>query len=162
MAKNSSPYKSLSAERRLALLTHALTNHKGTRATYIQRLVARGGGFRAATLFAWSSERLAKEILRLNTQTPQDELDLLQLLYVDMEPQYQITFLDTAGVPHENGVIQDDLTAPYASDEAVEKAAMAVMAAHGENGMLYLRTLVVYNLVAWPGLEKIMTMSQSA
>jgi len=40
-----SPFRTLPAERRLALVTHALTNHKGARATYVQRLL------RAAVVF---------------------------------------------------------------------------------------------------------------
>ena len=153
MSKPLSPYRSLTAERRLALMTHALANHKGTRAIYIQRLVSRGGGFRAVTLQGWSSDRLAKEVIRLNAQSAQDELDLLQLLYVDMEPQYQVTFLDAASVRHEKGVIPEDMAAPYADTIGVAQGAAAVLAAHGDAGRHYLRTLVVYNLHAWPGLD---------
>ncbi|MFN5598484.1 MAG: hypothetical protein ACK5AK_03800, partial [Gemmatimonas sp.] len=80
---------------------------------------------------------------------------LLQLLYVDLEPQYQVTFLDAAGVTHENGVLPEDLDVPYAHADAVTRGAEAVLAAHGDHGRHYLRTLVVYNLAAWPGLESI-------
>ena len=86
-----SPYRSLAASRRVALLTHALTAHRESRATYVQRLVARGGGFRAATLQTWSADRLAREVIRLNAETAHDELELLQLLYVDLEPAIQIS-----------------------------------------------------------------------
>ena len=62
-----------------------------------------------------SAEKLAKEVLRLGALNTTDELELLQMLYVDLEPAYQITFLDAAGVPHENGVMGEDLVAPYAA-----------------------------------------------
>jgi hypothetical protein len=155
MAKIPSPFKSLPAERRLALVQEALAKHKGAKALYAQRIAAKGGGFRAATLVSWSAERIAKESLRLGALTPQDELELLQLLYVDLEPKYQITFLDTLGVAHENGVIPEDLEAPYAASDAVVRGAEAVLAAHGDEGRHYLRTLVVYNLSAWPGLDTV-------
>jgi len=157
MAKILSPFKSLPAERRLALVQQALAKHKGTKLLYAQRIAAKGGGFRAATLVNWPAERVAKEALRLGALTPQDELELLQLLYVDLEPQYQITFLDTAGVSHEAGVIPDDLDPPYATADAVVRGAEAVLAAHGDEGRHYLRTLVVYNLAAWPGLETVVS-----
>jgi len=151
-----SPYRSLSAERRLSLLLHAITQHKGARATYSQRLVARGGGFRAATLLAWPADRLAREVVRLNAQSSQDELELLQLLYVDLEPGIQISFLDAAGVPHEKGVIDEKLEAPYADGDAVARGAAAVLAQHSTDGLRYLRTLERYTLAGWPGLDAVL------
>lgn len=153
MAKIPSPFKSLPLERRQWLVLQALAKHKGAKALYAQRIAAKGGGFRAATLLTWSADKVGKEALRLGALTPQDELELLQLLYVDLEPQYQITFLDTMGVKHENGVLPEDLEAPYADADAVKRGADAVLAAHGDAGRHYLRTLVVYNLAAWPGLD---------
>jgi hypothetical protein len=50
-------------------------------------------------------------------------------------------------------VIAENLEPPYADAEAVQRAAAAVMAAHGADGHRYLRTLVRYNLAAWPGLD---------
>lgn len=149
----SSLYRELPASRRVALVLHAISNHKGARALYATRLVARGGGFRAATLMTWPADRLAKEIVRLNAESAQDELELLQLLYVDVEPAMQITFLTAAGVAHENGVIPEGLEPPYANAESVARGASAVRAAHGEDGLHYLRVLVRYNLGAWPGLD---------
>jgi hypothetical protein len=155
MAKIPSPFKALPLERRQWLVLQALAKHKGAKALYAQRIAAKGGGFRAATLIAWSAEKLGKEALRLGALTAQDELELLQLLYVDLEPQYQITFLDAMGVAHENGVLPEDLEPPYADAARVQQGAEAVLAAHGETGEHYLRTLVVYNLAAWPGLDAI-------
>ena len=146
-------YRALPSTRRVALVLHAITNHKGARAMYAQRLVARGGGFRAATLMTWPAERLAKEVVRLNAETPQDELELLQLLYVDLEPGIQITFLDACGVAHENGVMPEGLEPPYAATDAVARGAAAVMEKHGDDGAHYLQVLVRYANAAWPGLE---------
>ena len=153
---NLSPYRSLSSARRTELLTAALTANRDTRAQYVQRLVARGGGFRAATLRTWPPDRLAREVVRLNAENSQDELELLQFLYVDLEPAIQITFLDAAGVQHDGGKIGDSLEPPYATADAVQRAAGAVHDQHGADGLLYLRTLVRYNLAAWPDLDRVL------
>lgn len=153
---NLSPYRSLPAERRASLLSRAMTVHRELRQLYVQRLVARGGGFRAVTLQSWPLDRLAKEIVRLNAQTMQDELDLLHLLYVELEPAIQITFLDAAGVGHDQGKLPDDLEPPYAEAEAVQRAAREVLTLHGADGLHYLRTIGLYNAAGWPGLDAIL------
>ena len=153
MAKSLTPYRTLTPERRLMLVTSALAKHKGARTLYSQRLAAKGGGFRAATLLSWPVGKLAREFVRLNAQTPQDELELLQMLYVDLEPQIQITFLEAAGVQHEAGIIPEALEPPYADADAVARGTAAVLTRHGDDGRHYLRTLVVYNLASWPGLD---------
>lgn len=148
-----SPYRSLPAARRIALLTHLLTAHRETRALYIQRLVSRGGGFRAVTMQPWPAEKIAKEVVRLNAESAQDEIELLQLLYVDLEPEIQIAFLDATGVKHEEGKIDEDLEFPYADADAVVRGADTLREKHGEDGLHYLRTIAKYNLAAWPGLD---------
>jgi hypothetical protein len=150
-----SPYRALPAARRVALVTHALNASRETRALYIQRLVARGGGFRAVTLNGWPVDRLAKEFVRMNAQTAEDELDLLHLLYVEVEPAIQTTFLDAAGVRHEHGKMPEDLEPPYADADAVRRGAAAVRERHGEEGERYLRTLLRYSREGWPGIEDV-------
>jgi hypothetical protein len=137
----------------VALLTNVLTTHRETRAVYIQRLVARGGGYRAVTLQSWTPDRMAREVVRLNAEKAQDEVELLQYLYVDLEPGIQITFLDAADVKHEGGKIDEALEPPYASAELVMRAANAVREQHGDDGLHYLRTIARYNLAGWPGLD---------
>jgi hypothetical protein len=147
-----SPYRSLPAEQRIALVAHVINSSREARVMYAQRLAAKGGGFRAATVQAWPVDRLAREVVRLKAETAMDELDLLQTLYVDREPAIQITMLDAAGVPHENGRMGESLTMPYADEGAVRRAAEAVRAAHGEDGERYLRTLARYGAEGWPGI----------
>jgi hypothetical protein len=156
MPTPSSPYRALPSARRIQLVTHAIKAHRESRILYIQRMVARGGGFRAVTLQGWPPERLAREVVRLNAETAQDELELLQLLYVDLEPAIQSTFLDAAGVPHENGKIADELQPPYADADAVRRGAAAVREAHGDDGMHYLRTIARYGQDAWPGIDDVL------
>ena len=147
-----SPYRSLSAERRLALVTHALKQSKDVRAAYVQRLVSRGGGFRATTLLAWPPDKLAREFVRLNAQNSGDEFELLQLLYVELEPGIQIAFLDAAGVAHDGGKMADDLQPPFADAAAVARAAALVKERHGADGEHYLQTIATYAADAWPGI----------
>ncbi|MCC6770753.1 MAG: hypothetical protein IT360_06030 [Gemmatimonadaceae bacterium] len=151
-----SPYRSLPAEQRITLVSHAMQSSRETRALYIQRLLTRkAGGFRAVTLQGWSVDRLAREVVRSKAELPEDELDLLHLHYVQLEPGIQVTFLDEAGVAHEGGSMAQDLEAPYADAAAVQRAAAVVTERHGEDGLRYLRTLARYSRAAWPGIEAI-------
>ena len=151
---NPNPYRALPAARRIALLTHAISAHRDARALYAQRLVGKGG-FRAVTLMSWPPERLAREIVRMNAETAQDELEMLQLLYVDLEPAIQASFLEEAGVEHEGGKMAEELTPPYADAESVSRAAALVRERHGADGAHYLRTLARYSADGWPGIDGI-------
>jgi hypothetical protein len=149
------PYRSLPADRRLALVTHVIKSSREGRAHYIQRMVARGGGFRAVTLQQWPVDKLAREVVRVKAETADDELDLLQLLYVELEPEIQATFLNAAGVKHEEGRMDEELVPPYADEDAVVRGAKAVQAEHGEKGVHYLRTLARYSADGWPGIATV-------
>ena len=149
---NPTPYRTLSAEKRIALVKHMVSSSKEGRALYIARLAAKTG-FRPVTLQSWSAEKLAREVVRVRAETGDDELNLLHLLYVDLEPAIQSTFLDAAGVRHENGVMPEDLEPPYASEDGVARGIEAVRAQHGDDGERYLRTLARYSSAGWPGIE---------
>ena len=151
------PYRSLPVERRIELVTYEIKTQREARATFIQRLVSRGGGFRPASFQNWPPDRLAKEVVRLKVETPQDEFGLLQTLYVDMDPTIQAAFLDAAGVKHENGRMNDDLEPPFCDAASVRTAATALLASHGEDGARYLRTIHRYAAEAWPGLDAVLT-----
>jgi hypothetical protein len=148
------PYRSLPAEKRVALVTHVIKASKEGRAIMVQRMMSRGG-FRPVTLQAWPADKLASEVVRMKAESSSDELDLLHLLYVELEPGIQTTFLDAAGVKHEGGKIPEDLEAPYADEAGVLRGIAAVRAKHGEDGERYLRTLARYAADAWPGINSI-------
>jgi hypothetical protein len=150
-----SPYRSLAVDRRVALVTHAIQANREGRDLFVQRLVARGGGFRAVALKSWPVDRLAREIVRMKAESAADELDLLQLLYVDLEPSIQISFLDAAGVQHEGGKIPESLAAPYTDTDSVRRAAAVVRERHGADGAHYLRTIARYSLDGWPGIDAV-------
>ncbi len=151
-----SPYRSLPADRRLALLTHDLTANRASRDAYIQRIVARGGGFRKETLRKWPPAQLAREIVRANMETPHDELGLLQTLYVELEPTIQIAFLESAGVAHNGANIPEDLKPPFADAATVRKAALALVESHGDDARRYLQTIALYNGEAWPEINTVL------
>ena len=146
------PYRSLPADKRVQLVTHVIKASKEGRMLMVQRMMSRGG-FRPVTLQSWPAEKLASEIVRMKAETSNDELDLLHLLYVELEPAIQTTFLDAAGVKHDNGKIPEELQSPYADEAGVKRAVAAVRAKHGEEGERYLRTLARYAAEAWPGIE---------
>ena len=150
---NPSPYRSLPAEKRVALVTHVIQASKEGRMVMIQRMMSRGG-FRPATLQQWPAEKLAAEIVRTKAESGSDELDLLHLLYVELEPAIQSDFLDAAGVKHDQGKIPEELKAPYADEAGVKRGVAAVRAKHGEDGERYLRALARYATDAWPGIAE--------
>ncbi|MEO8193479.1 MAG: hypothetical protein ABI681_06480 [Gemmatimonadales bacterium] len=152
-----SPYRSLPPERRIALLTHAIKSSREARALYISRIVSRGGGFRTVTFQSWAPDRLAREVIRMKAESAQDEFDLLQMLYVDLEPAIQITFLDAAGVKHAEGKMEESLEAPYADAESVMRAAVVVIEKHGPDGLHYLRTIARYSQDGWPGIAALVS-----
>lgn len=150
-----SPYRTLSVERRVALVTYEVKTQREARAIFIQRLVSRGGGFRPASFQNWPAERLAQEVVKLKVESAQDELGLMQTLYVDLEPAIQTTFLDAAGVKHANGRIDEGAEPPFCSADAVKTASAATLAAHGDEGARYLRTIHRYAAESWPGLDEV-------
>ncbi len=91
----------------------------------------------------------------MKAETSNDELDLLQLLYLEVDPAIQITFLDAAGVEHENGKMPESLEQPYADADAVRRGAAAVRERHGDDGVHYLQTIERYSLDGWPGIDAI-------
>jgi hypothetical protein len=140
----------------VALVTRAIKSSKDMRAVMVTRMVSRGGGFRPATLLQWPAEKLAREVVRLGAETADDELNLLNMLYVEFEPEIQASFLDAAGVTHTNGQMPEELEPPFATAESVAKGASAVIERYGGDGRLYLQTIAKYNGAGWPGLDELL------
>lgn len=150
-----SPYRTLPPAQRIALVTHEINANRQSRDGYIAQVVARGGGFRPEKLRKWPAEQLAREVVRHNLETFQDELALMVLLYVELEPEIQMMFLDRLEVPHERGSIPEGLAPPFAGAESIAAAAAEVVARYGDDGRRYLRTIAMYNSEAWPGLADV-------
>lgn len=148
-------YRALPVARRVALLTRLLTERKEARAVYAARMAKRGG-FRTVTLQLWPPAKLAQEVVRLNAQTADDELDLLQTLYVDFEPAIQADFLAAAGVKATGAVIDESIEPPYCDAAAVARAAAVIREKHGDDAVHYLRVIARYNPAGWPGVEALL------
>ena len=147
-----SPYRTLPAERRLSLVTHEISNNRQSRDGYIARIVSRGGGFRPEKLRKWAADQLAREVVRHNLESFQDELSLMVLLYVELEPEIQIAFLDSLGIAHTLGSIPEGLEPPFADAAKTRTAADGLIERYGDDARRYLRTIALYNAEAWPGL----------
>ncbi|HEY4320612.1 MAG TPA: hypothetical protein VGM77_05470 [Gemmatimonadales bacterium] len=147
-----SPYRSLPAAQRQQLVIHDISTSREARNSFVQAIVARGGGFRPSKLREWPPAQLAREVVRHNLENAEDELRLLVGLYVEVQPEIQTLFLETAGVPHEGATMPEDAAPPFAPEAAVLKGADAVMAGFGDDGRRYLRTIWIYNGDGWPGL----------
>lgn len=154
-------YRELPAARRVALLTRLISERKDVKALYVQRMAKRGG-FRAVALMSWPAAKLAQEVVRMNAQTAEDEIDLLQALYVDIEPAIQADFLRAAGVKAEGATIDEALEPPYADAAAVKKAAEALREKHGDAARHYLRTIARYNPAGWPGIAEVLQAWESS
>jgi len=150
-----SPYRTLPTERRISLVTHEITKNRQSRDGYIARIVSRGGGFRPEKLRKWPADQLAREVVRHNLESFQDELSLLVLLYVELEPAIQTAFLDSLGIAHENGSIPEGLEPPFAEASKIGVASEALVGKFGDDARRYLRTIAMYNGEAWPGLASL-------
>ena len=153
---NTTPYRTLSLEKRTALVKHMITSSKEGRTLFLARLASKTG-FRPVTLQSWSADKLASEVIRTRAETGDDELNLLHLLYVDLEPAIQSTFLDAAGVRHENGAMPDDLGAAVCKNEEGVKRRRGGGADATRRGWLerYLQTLARYSADGWPGIRNL-------
>ncbi|MGH7593325.1 MAG: hypothetical protein ACRELE_05675 [Gemmatimonadales bacterium] len=147
-----SPYHTLPTDLRISLVAHDIGQHRESRDGYVARIVARGGGFRSEKLRKWPADQLAREVVRHNLETPQDELGLMIALYVQVEPAIQIAFLDAAGVAHDQGSMVADIVPPFADAGAVQEAARGLLEKYGDDARRYLRTIALYNGDGWPGL----------
>ena len=154
--KQLSPYRSLSVDRRQALVLHDLKANPAQREIVVRRIAARPGGFRLETVRKRPIEQLAREVVRFNLETSAEEVALLQTLYLELEPGLQLEFLEATGVPHEGASMAEDLEPPFADAETVKSAALALVAAHGGDARHYLRTIATYNAEAWPGLGDVL------
>lgn len=148
-------YRSLPVEQRQSLLERLIKADKANRALFVARLASLPGGFRPVTLQSWPADKLAKEVIRRNAERPEDEMDLLRALYIEVQPEVQIAFLDTAGVKRDGANIHESVEPPYCDAESVKRAAALVQEEFGDLGRHYLRTIAKYNNEGWPGIDEI-------
>lgn len=154
--KRLSPYRSLPAEQRIALVLHDISTNPAQREAIVRRIVARPGGFRLETVRKRPNEQLAREVVRFALEGAGEEVALLQTLYLELEPALQVEFLDRTAVSRDGAMIAEEVQPPFASAEKVREASLALVAAHGDAARHYLRTIATYNAEAWPGLGELL------
>jgi hypothetical protein len=154
--KQLSPYRSLPAEKRQALVLHEMQRAPAQRELFVRRIASRPGGFRLETVRKRPTEQLAREIVKFALENAAEEVAMLQTLYLELEPELQIEFLDACGVKRDGVAIHDDVKPPFADAATVRTAAIALVERHGESARHYLRTIATYNADGWPGLGDVL------
>lgn len=82
---------------------------------------------------------------------------LLLALHLEKRKDIMATFLDSLGIPHEDGLIDEDYEFPEFGAEAVEKGVAALLAKHPEDKVdLYLVTLYMMDPKTWAALVEVL------
>ncbi len=117
--------------------------------------LARQLRFRPQSILSLPDERRTKQ-LALQPKPPDAVIGRALVVYhLAVQRPMLVAFLDTLGVPHENGLISGELEAPPSAG-AIEAATAAVVAAYPPGDVrLYLGTLAVQDPDTWGGLEAI-------
>jgi hypothetical protein len=145
-------WRRMTAEQRLRA-AQALWRDDEARGDQAQaaRLIAQHMKFRPKTVTGLDADRKARHLASL--PNPPDDLAARLLVVYHLAEQRPMmgAFLDAAGVPHDNGLVQDSATAP---DPAKVMAAVAAIAGQypAPDVALYLNTLLWQDPTAWGAL----------
>jgi hypothetical protein len=113
--------------------------------------------FRQQSVRQLSAERVAGRLVRLAENLPETVLfQYLFHLHMEQRRPLMVAFLDSVGLPHENGVLDlpEDFEGP--DTDKVEKSGRHLAAAKGREGLVYLATLMVADADLWAGLEPVL------
>jgi len=129
---------------------------RDTRAV-LEMTLAKDLKFRPQSIRRLPSERVVSRLVRLAEDVPENLL-FQYIFHLHMSDRRQLlaTFLDAAGIPHENGVL--DLPEDYEGPDAaeVERAARDLVAAEGHEAVVYLATLKVADRDFWSALDPVL------
>lgn len=157
MSEPRSLYRELGHQRRLAAVVAELAASQDWREQLVRRLVLRGGGFRPETIRQWPPRKLAREVVTGNLETADEAINLVRCHYVNVEPAIQAEFLRLTDVPSDGATITASGDGPLTSAEMVGPAARALVTAHGDDGLHYLRCLAAFAASRWPGIGGVVT-----
>jgi hypothetical protein len=113
--------------------------------------------FRQQSVRQLSAERVAGRLVRLADTLPETVLfQYLFHLHMSERRSLMVGFLDTVGLPHDNGALDlpDDFEGPDA--EKVEKAGRDLAGSGERDALVYLSTLMVADADFWVGLEPVL------
>jgi hypothetical protein len=125
--------------------------------TLVEMTLAKELKFRPQTVRRLSADRVVARLLRITDEIPENVLfQFLFHLHMAGRRQLLTQFLDSVGLPHDEGVLDlaDDTEAPAA--ETVAKAANDLMAAHDHQALVYLATLKVADKEFWAGVDAVL------
>ena len=113
--------------------------------------------FRPQSVRQLAAERVAGRLVRLADELPESVLfQYLFHLHMAERRPLMVRFLDTVGLPHEDGALDlpDDFEGPDAG--RVETAARELVADQEHEALVYLTTLMVADSDLWAGLEPVL------
>ena len=124
-------------------------------------LVARRINFRPRSVMALPVERRARLLARLGQVSEQVAVRLLVAYHLGRQRPMMKAFLDTLGIPHDDGVIAETMAPPAAG--ALAAAARDLAAAFpAEAVRLYFSTLLVQDPETWGGLRDVLSRLETA
>jgi hypothetical protein len=147
-------WKALTPEERAAAVTAALADDEnGWVKTTTRGAIASALKFRPQTVATWPRPKLVSEAARL----PLDDAQLLSAYLVDLHlgtrRPMMAAFLDTVGVPHENGRIDTEASGPIEiAPEKLNAAADELARQYPlDEAVTYFLTLLLQDAETWGG-----------
>lgn len=149
-------WKALNAEERAQGISAALADDEnGWVKTTTRGAIATALKFRPQTVGTFPRAKLVSEAARL----PIDDAQLLSAYIVDLHLGHRrpmmAAFLDSLGIPNEEGRIDsENVEVPVQEEEALVKAADALVASHpADEVATYFLTLLLQDAGIWGGLQ---------
>ena len=143
-------------ERRAAATALWQNSDRETRLA-LEQTLAKEMKFRPQSIHRLALDRVVGRLVHLAEDAPENLLFqyLFHLHMADRRPLLG-EFLDGAGIPHEDGVLDLPEDFPGADVAKVGQAAAALVAAHGHAALVYLATLKVADKDFWKGLDEVL------
>ncbi len=120
------------------------------------QLMSKRYNFRLKSLQALPAARKAKMLLEFPSLPPDIIVALLAALHLTHRKEMLTTFLDAAGIPHQNGVLSEEAEKSKPSDEKVQSAIEAIRSRFPENEVnTYLQVLYLQDPDYWSALKPV-------
>lgn len=150
-------WKGLSEERRLeAAAAFWADEHALAEQAEMMGIIARQINFRPKSVMTLPAERKARLLARNTQVSDLVAARLLVAYHLAHQRPMMKAFLDKLGMPHEDGLLNDDVKPPEA--EALKTVAAEIMSEYPEaDARLYFTTLLLQDPQTWGGLEEALT-----
>ncbi|MEO6525073.1 MAG: hypothetical protein ABIP93_00445 [Gemmatimonadaceae bacterium] len=147
-------WKALTPEERAAAIAAALADDENGWVKSTTRAAIAGAlKFRPQTVATWPRQKMISEAARLPLDDPQLLSAYLVDLHLGTRRPMMVAFLDAAGVPHEEGRIDTEASAPIAvPPEKLHSAADALAGQFPiDDVVTYFLTLLLQDAETWGG-----------